>query len=108
MLLLLATIARAGSSEPSAQKFAFVRGASRVGLTDEMPAGTTLDADAMSAALNRLCQLAPLAKPGVVTACVETALADDKLLVAEVELLRAIGMAIDCPLPPTLETHAVV
>jgi uncharacterized tellurite resistance protein B-like protein len=111
VLLLLATIARAGSSEPAAQKFAFARGAARVGITDEIPAdtaGTALAADAMSAALDRLRQLAPLKKPALVLACVDTALADNKLLVAEVELLRTIGMAIDCPLPPTLETHAVV
>jgi hypothetical protein len=30
------------------------------------------------------------------------------LKVAEVELLRTIGMAIDCPLPPLLEAHSVV
>jgi Zn-dependent protease with chaperone function len=108
VLLLLATIARAGSSDPAAQKFAFARGAARLGLADEIPDGTTLAADAMSAALDRLRQLAPLKKPALVLACVDTALADDKLLVAEVELLRTIGMAIDCPLPPTLETHSVV
>ena len=62
----------------------------------------------MSAALDRLRQLAPLKKPALVLACVDTALADDKLLVAEVELLRTIGMAIDCPLPPALDAHAVV
>ena len=109
-LLLLATLARAGSADPEAQKFAFARGVARVGIADELPAGTgaKLAAEAMSAALGRLRQLAPLKKPALVLACVDTALADDKLLVAEVELLRTIGMAIDCPLPPMLETHAVV
>ena len=111
VLLLLATIARAGSSDAAAQKFAFARGAARVGFADEIPAGTAgtaLAADAMSAALDRLRQLAPLKKPALVLACVDAALADGKLLVAEVELLRTIGMAIDCPLPPTLDTRAVV
>jgi Zn-dependent protease with chaperone function len=109
VLLLLATLARAGSSDPAAQKLAFARGAARVGFADEIPAvtGTAIEADAMSAALDRLRQLAPLKKPALVLACVDTALADDKLLVAEVELLRTIGMAIDCPLPPTLDAHAV-
>ena len=108
VLLLLATLARAGSSDPAAQQFAFARGAARLGLADEIPAGTALAADQMSAALDRLRQLAPLKKPDLVMACVDTALADDKLLVHEVELLRTIGMAIDCPLPPMLETHSVV
>jgi hypothetical protein len=109
ILLLLATLARAGSSDAEEQKFAFARGAARVGIADEIPAGTEkLAADAMTAALDRLRQLAPLKKPALVLACVDTALADGKLLVADVELLRTIGMAIDCPLPPMIETQAVV
>lgn len=46
--------------------------------------------------------MAPLKKPDISLACVDTALADDKLMVAEAELLRTIGMAIDWPMPPTL------
>src|SRR5450759_3842931 len=46
-------------------------------------------------------------KPAVILACVDAALADDKLLLAELELLRMIGMVIDCPMPPALETHAI-
>jgi hypothetical protein len=107
-LLLLATLARAGSFDPAAQKFAFARGAARLGLAEEIPPGAVLAADAMTAALDRLRQLTPLKKSDLVMACVDTALADDKLKVAEVELLRTIGMAIDCPLPPLLESHSVV
>jgi Zn-dependent protease with chaperone function/uncharacterized tellurite resistance protein B-like protein len=107
-VLLLATLARAGSFEPAAQKLAFARGAARLGLTGETLPGAALAAEAMTAALDRLRQLAPLRKSDLVTACVEVALADDKLKVAEVELLRTIGMAIDCPLPPLLEAHSVV
>ena len=106
VVLLLATIARAGSTDPKAQKFAFERGVARLNLPDEIPPDTALDAKAVSAALNRLRQLAPLRKPAVVQACVDTALADNGLLVAELELLRMIGMAIDCPMPPMLELHA--
>jgi hypothetical protein len=108
VLLLLATIARTGSADPAAQKAAFARGAARAGFADAFPAGITLSANAMSAALDRLRLLAPLKKPDLILACVDTALADDKLLVAEIELLRAIGMAIDCPMPPMLETQTVV
>ncbi len=106
-MLLLATLARAGSFEPAAQKLAFARGAARVGWTEEIAPGAALAADAMTAALDRLRQLAPLGKSDLVMACVDVALADDKLKVAEVELLRTIGMAIDCPLPPLLESHSV-
>jgi uncharacterized tellurite resistance protein B-like protein len=107
-MLLLATLARAGSFEPAAQKLAFARGAARLGWTEEIAPGAALAADAMTAALDRLRQLAPLGKSDLVMACVDVALADDKLKVAEVELLRTIGMAIDCPLPPLLESHSVV
>jgi len=106
-LLLLATLARAGASEPQAQANAFARGVARLGLTATLPPDAPLHADAVSDALDRLRQLAPLKKASVVLACVDTALADQVLLVPEMELLRTIGMAIDCPLPPMVETHAV-
>jgi hypothetical protein len=108
VVLLLATLARAGNTEGKAQAFAFDRGLARFNLSEAIPPDSGLDAGAMSAALGRLRQLSPLAKPSVILACVDTALADDRLLVAEVELLRTIGMAIDCPMPPSLATQPVV
>src|SRR5258708_11781782 len=107
MVLLLATLARAGSTDAEAQKAAFAKGAARLGVSVALPAGAKLAADAVSAALDRLRQVTPLVKPDIIAACVETALADEKVVVAEMELLRAIGMAIDCPLPPTLEAQEV-
>jgi Zn-dependent protease with chaperone function len=103
-LLALAALAHAGGS-PEAQKIAFARGAARLGMEEEtLDAQSKPAAGAMSAALDQLRQLAPLIKRDILLACVDTALADNKLLVAEAELLRAIGMALDCPLPPGLET----
>ena len=107
IVLLLATLARAGSAEPRAQAFAFARGMARLNLSDDMPPDATLDAKALSAALNRLRQVTPMRKPPLILACVDTALADRQLLVAEFELLRTIGMAIDCPMPPALETQSI-
>jgi Zn-dependent protease with chaperone function len=107
MVLLLATLARAGSTDPEAQNAAFAKGAARLGVKVALPPGTKLAADAVTAALDRLRQVTPMVKPDIVAACVDTALADEEVVVAEMELLRAIGMAIDCPLPPTLETQAV-
>ncbi len=106
MVLLIATLARAGSSDAEAQKAAFAKGVARLGLSVSLPPGAKLAADAVTAALDRLRQVTPMVKPDIVAACVDTALADGKVVVAEMELLRAIGMAIDCPLPPTLETQA--
>ncbi|MDD5333465.1 MAG: M48 family metallopeptidase [Rhodoferax sp.] len=102
VLLLLVTLARAGDADPAAQKAAFARGATRIGFEPGMPPSAPFAADAMSAALDRLRQLTPVMKQDLISACVEAALVDGKLLLAEVELLRTIGMAIDCPLPPSV------
>ena len=81
--LVLATLKAAGSAQ--------AQGAAK------------LDAKAVGTALDRLRVLAPLAKPKVIEECVKVALADQQINVAEMEMLRAIGMAIDCPLPPVVE-----
>ncbi len=65
-----------------------------------------VDAKSASAALDRLRVLAPLEKPKVIQACVAAAMADEKINASEMELLRAIGMAIDCPLPPAIGQSA--
>jgi len=63
-----------------------------------------LNIGTVESALNELNLLAPLKKPLFIKACVATAMADDKLTLAEGELLRAICAALDSPLPPILET----
>lgn len=55
-------------------------------------------------ALYELKLLAPLKKPVVIKACLETVMTDGRLTVAEGELMRAICAALDSPLPPILET----
>lgn len=65
-----------------------------------------LDFAAVEGALYRLKLLAPLKKPLLVKACLETVIADGKLSVAEGELMRAVCAAIDSPLPPILESAA--
>ncbi len=62
----------------------------------------------VESALNELNLLAPLKKPLFIKACVATAMADDKLTLAEGELLRAICATLDSPLPPILETTEAV
>jgi tellurite resistance protein len=62
----------------------------------------------IEAALYELKLLAPLKKPALIKACLAVAMADDKLTVAEGELMRAICAALDAPLPPILETAETV
>ena len=52
--------------------------------------------------LERLRHLEPFAKPRVLKACLETAAADGKFYLAEVELVRAVAATLDCPLPPVI------
>lgn len=102
VLLLLVTLAHTSDADAAAQKAAFARGAACIGFKPSMPPSAPFAADAMSAALDRLRQLTTVTKQALISACVQTALVDGKLLLAEVELLRTIGMAIDCPLPPSV------
>ena len=62
----------------------------------------------MEGALAELKLLFPLKKPLLIKACLAAAMADDKLTVAEGELMRAICAALDTPLPPILETAETV
>jgi hypothetical protein len=64
--------------------------------------------DRVEGALYELKLLAPLKKPLFIKACVAVVMADDKLTVAEGELLRAVCGALDTPLPPILETTEAV
>jgi hypothetical protein len=70
----------------------------------EFRAPAELRFDAVESALNELKLLAPLKKPALIKACVAVVMADDRLSLAEGELVRAICAALDSPVPPVLET----
>ncbi|MBT8147401.1 MAG: peptidase M48, partial [Gammaproteobacteria bacterium] len=54
----------------------------------------------LDAALDRLTELKPLQKPAVLKACIACIMADENAAPIELELLRAIGATLDCPIPP--------
>jgi Zn-dependent protease with chaperone function len=86
-----------------ASEQAFGRGAAVLGLGWKAPVSAeALTASAISAAFERLRHLAPLAKPALLRACVEAAMADGQLRLAEAELLRVVAATLDCPVPPVL------
>ncbi|MEO8755841.1 MAG: hypothetical protein ABI624_24525, partial [Casimicrobiaceae bacterium] len=104
--LLLSLLAHAGAEEgdAAATQIAFARGARKLGLR-QMPVLLRIQDVSLTLvarALARLNALAPLKKPAVVLACVECVQADGRVRVAEMEILRALAAAIDCPLPPLL------
>src|SRR5881396_359161 len=88
---------------------AFDKGMAALGVPGGvLRAPAELNVAVVESALNELNLLAPLKKPLFIKACVATAMADDKLTLAEGELLRAICAALDSPLPPILETTEAV
>lgn len=52
--------------------------------------------------LDRLSQAVPRLKQKVLSACSRTALCDGQVTQAEMELLRAIALLLDCPIPPQI------
>ena len=56
----------------------------------------------LAEALERLRALDPFEKPKVLKACVETAAADGRFRLAEMELVRAVAATLDCPVPPVI------
>jgi len=103
--VLLSLLAHAGKGGMAA----FDKGMAALGVAGGvLRAPSELNIEAVESALNGLKLLAPLKKPLFIKACVAAAMADDKLTLAEAELLRAICAALDSPLPPILETTEAV
>ncbi len=59
-----------------------------------------VDHRALDQALERLTALKPQAKHHLLQACAAAILADERVVPAELEVLRAIGAVLDCPIPP--------
>jgi hypothetical protein len=61
---------------------------------------TSCTVQSLSAALMKLGALSPLLKQSVITACADCVLHDGMVQPAEAELLQAIAVSLDCPMPP--------
>jgi Zn-dependent protease with chaperone function/uncharacterized tellurite resistance protein B-like protein len=92
--LLLSLVAHAGSTG----KALFEKVAPGV----ELAPRDSLQLAKVSEALERLSQLPPLEKEPLIAACAELVAADGNIKLIEHELLRAIGAALDCPMPPAI------
>jgi len=58
--------------------------------------------ESLNSALDELSELKPLQKPALLKACVACIVADQEIAPIELELLRAIGATLNCPIPPVL------
>jgi len=105
-ITLLSALAQVGEGDRSQQNYAFrsgmfrLPGASRL----EIPQ-TTVKADLASIgnSLKRLRRAAPKLKQAAIDACAHTVLVDNDITLKEAELLRAVVIALDCPIPPFLD-----
>ncbi|MBI1732931.1 MAG: M48 family metallopeptidase [Gammaproteobacteria bacterium] len=99
--LVLSVLARAGSRDDTEMRASF-----RLGMAQfqrdpgDLVPSAACSLNDMEAALGKLEQLAPLLKRSVVEACADCVIRDKKVLPAEAEILQALAVTLDCPLPP--------
>jgi len=101
---LLAVVAQAGNTDPAQAQRAYLAGLQRVLPRDHLayappPGGV----QALDAVWEPLDALDPLAKQVMVEAITAAVSHDNRVSVAEAELLRTICGVLHCPLPPMLE-----
>lgn len=111
-LLVLSVIARIGYSQPDASTediaYAFRSGVFRLPKAGEqqkpdMP--LTCNFTELKKSIDRLRLASPKLKQAIVDACAHTVLLDNKVTQSEADLLRAIAMTLDCPIPPFLNSQ---
>lgn len=106
-LLLLSGLAQVGQTGADAIAYAFrsgvyrLPGAGQETLPDVPPA---CNMKTLKHSIDRLNLATPKLKQAIVDACAHTVLLDNKVTVQEAELLRAIVILLDCPMPPFLNT----
>jgi Zn-dependent protease with chaperone function len=82
---------------------AYAPGAALLPGTGPLRTGDALALPKISAAFERLAQLAPLQKPALVKACLATAFVDGASHWKAASCLRSLCAALDCPLPSQVE-----
>jgi hypothetical protein len=109
--VLLSALAHIGSEDAAQCEAAFQKGARDLSAAAQTQvvyvSSENCDLSHVDAALNRLNQAAPQIKKAVLNACVQVVAADGVIQEMEAELLRAIADALDCPMPPFLQTQNI-
>lgn len=99
--LLLSVLARAGGGDDADVNATFRHG--MVQFTREpgaMAPAAQCTLSALQGALGKLELLAPLLKRPLLEACADCVIRDGRVLPAEAELLQAVAVTLDCPVPP--------
>lgn len=103
--VVLALLARVGHTRPEDALYAFKLGLSQLPgaktqiSPNQLPPVNSAD---INGSLGRLEQAVPKLKQAIVDACAHTVLADNDVTPAEMGLLRAVVITLDCPAPPFL------
>lgn len=106
-LVVLSALARVGQTKPDQIAYAFRSGLSRLPGASQRELPQTPPAchlGDVKKSLEKLGLTAPKLKQSIVDACAHTVLLDNTITVQEAELLRAIVITMDCPLPPFLNS----
>ncbi|RCJ23109.1 transcriptional regulator [Nostoc sp. ATCC 43529] len=104
-ILILSTLARVGHTEPDAIAYAFRSGVFRLPKAGEQEKPETpvpCNFSELKKSIERLQLASPKLKQAIIDACAHTVLVDNKVTPKEADLLRAIAMTLDCPIPPFL------
>ena len=106
---LLACLAYRGAEDAAKAQQAFARGAVRVGVKrmPAMPPADSCGLKKLDDALGKLALASPAVKKRVIEACTACVAADGVVTVDEAELLRAVAVLLDCPVPPFLPGQRV-
>ena len=106
--VLLSATAYAGQDDATQARAAFAEGAESLGRIAriEIPwlPPDQCDLAHLDPVLERLSQAVPQIKKNVLNACAQTVVADRVIQPREAELLRAVADALDCPVPPFLQS----
>jgi Zn-dependent protease with chaperone function len=106
---LLSALVSAGGTDEATANLAFDGGVIRLNLPDQLFAWRRdehVPLAAVDAALQRLRGIQNMHKRRLLAACAAVVTRDGKVTQAEAELLRAVAVTLDCPLPPLLPTAA--
>ncbi|BAY24062.1 peptidase M48 Ste24p [Calothrix sp. NIES-2100] len=107
-ILVLSALARVGQTQPDEIAYAFRSGVFRLPGAGQQETPDTPVASSftdLKKSIDRLRLASPKLKQAVVDACAHTVLLDNKVTSSEADLLRAIALTLDCPIPPFLNSQ---
>ncbi|MEL7246150.1 MAG: M48 family metallopeptidase [Cyanobacteria bacterium J06573_2] len=106
-LLVLSAIVQIGENNPDSAAYAFSSGVfqlSGAAQQEKPKAPLKCSFSQLKKSIENLRQATPKLKQTVVEACAYTVLINNKITDQEQDLLRAIAMTLDCPIPPFLNS----